>query len=307
MRFSAFLGLALASIWIVPSAAQAKINIFACEPEWAALAKELTGDAAVITSAADAQQDPAKVTVSDQLVAAIRKANLVFCSGEGMESGWLPALLAKTPNPSIQIGNSGNLMAADYVIPLDLPSGLSTDTSSDDAHADENVGGNPNVHLNPHNIMLVAEELQKRLSEIDPDNRALYDTRYNAFFDHWQDAMDRWEQQSAGLFGLTVATEDDSWAYLIDWLGLVNVGSVEANGAHPTAAQLKDLASEMKRRSARVILRTPFGSDSATKQLASETGARILVLPYTVGGDKDSDDLFALFDRTLSLLENLTS
>jgi zinc/manganese transport system substrate-binding protein len=291
----------------VPSAAQAKVNIFACEPEWAALAKELTGDAATITTAAGGQQDPAKVMVSDKLVAAIRKANLVFCSGEGMESSWLPALLAKTPNPSIKTGNSGNLMAADYVIPLDLPTGFIADTGSNDADATENVGGNPHVHLNPHNIMLVAEELQKRLSEIDPDNRALYDKRYSAFFDHWQDAMDRWEQQSAGLFGLTVATEDDSFAYLVDWLGLVNVGRVEADGPHPTDAQLKTLARKIKKRSVRVILRTPFDSNSATKRLADETGARILVLPYTVGGDKDSGDLFALFDRTLSLLENLTS
>ena len=307
MRFSAFLGVVLAAIWVVPSAAQAKINIFACEPEWAALAKDLTGDAAVITSATTGQQDPTKVTVNDKLVAAIRKANLVFCSGEGMESSWLPTLLSKTPNPSIKTGSSGNLMAADYVIPLDLPAGLITDAGSDDTSATENVGGNPHVHLNPHNIMLVAEELQKRLSEIDPDNRTLYDKRYNSFFDHWQDAMDRWEQQAAGLFGVPVVTEDDSFAYLIDWLGLVHVGSVEANGAHPTDAQLKSLAKEMKRRSAHVILRTPFGSDSATKRLASETGARILVMPYTVGGDKDSGDLFALFDRTLDLLEDLTS
>ncbi len=307
MRLSLVLGSALALAWAAPSAAHAKVNIFACEPEWAALAKELTGDAANITTAGTGHENPSNVQVTDELVAAIRKANLVFCSGEGMESAWLPALLAKTPDPSVQTGNSGNLMAADYVIPLDLPSGLLVDKELDDSTADANAGGNPNVHLNPHNIMLVAEELQKRLSEIDPDNRALYDKRYNAFFDHWQDAMDRWEQQTGGLFGLSVATEDNSWAYLIDWLGLTNVGTVEVDGAHPDQAHVNALIDAVKKRPVRVILRTPFGSDSATKEVAAATGAKILVLPYTVGGDSESSDLFGLFDRTLSLLENLTS
>ena len=308
MRLSLLiLSCVLASAWNVPAFAQGKIDIFACEPQWAALAKELTGDAAVITTAAGTREDPAKVQVTDKLVSAIRRAKLVFCSGGGMESTWLPALLAKTPNPSVQAGSSGNLMAIDFVIPLDLPATAPDAVGSANSPADAETGANPNVHLNPHNIMLVAEEFQKRLSEIDPDNRSLYEKQYNKFFERWQDAMDRWEQSTAGLFGLTVATDDDFLAYLVDWLGLTNVGTVEEDGAPPSKAHMKDLIETLKKRPVRVILCTPFDTSGAAKQLAAATGTKILVLPYTVGGDNESGDLFALFDRTLGLLETLNS
>jgi zinc/manganese transport system substrate-binding protein len=40
--------LTLASAAILPSAAHADLNIFACEPEWASLAKEIGGDKVTI-------------------------------------------------------------------------------------------------------------------------------------------------------------------------------------------------------------------------------------------------------------------
>ncbi len=313
MRLSIVFAALLAATWIVPAAAQAKINIFACEPEWAGLAKELTGKAANVVSAVDGQQDPRVVEITDKLVSEIKKANLVICSGSGLEDRWLPDLLKKTPNPSIQMGASANLMTSNYVIPLGQPATLEDETPAnspdqDTLDADAGTGGNPHVHLNPHNIMLVAEELQKRLTEIDPDNRSLYDKLYNSFFNRWQDAMDNWEQQAAGLFGVRVATEDDSWAYLIDWLGLVKVATIEDTpGKQPDAADVKVLIAKLKKRPVRAILRTPFGHDSATKEVSSAVGAPIMVLPYTVGGDKESDDLFALFDQTLKMLERLRS
>ena len=39
-------------------AANAALNIFACEPEWAALAQEIGGDEVKVTSATQAKQDP---------------------------------------------------------------------------------------------------------------------------------------------------------------------------------------------------------------------------------------------------------
>jgi zinc/manganese transport system substrate-binding protein len=318
MRSSVWIGAVLAVAWIGPAAAQSKIDIFACEPEWAALAKELAGDAAVITTAETGTENPRDVKVTDDLISAIKKAKLVICSGAGLEGTWLPELLKKTPNPSVQPGNSGNLMAADYVIPLDVSGELSEDeddtgtdiNSPDQANpdADAGVGGDPHVHLNPHNIMLVAEELQQRLTQIDPDNRSAYDKLYNAFFSRWQDAMDRWEQDAATLFGTPVATEDDSFAYLIDWLGLVKVAGIEAQpGVAPSKTRIDSLIAALKKRPVRAILATPFNSDPAAKTISAATGAPVLVLPYTVGGDKESPDLFGMFDQTLKLLEKTLS
>ena len=55
-KISLFLLLVLASNTI-----HAKLNVFACEPEWAALMEELTGEHAKVYSATTAFQDPHRI------------------------------------------------------------------------------------------------------------------------------------------------------------------------------------------------------------------------------------------------------
>ena len=68
------------------------INIFACEPEWGALAKEIGGSKVKIFSATHAKQDPHYIRARPSLIAKARKANIIFCSGAGLEVGWLPSV-----------------------------------------------------------------------------------------------------------------------------------------------------------------------------------------------------------------------
>ena len=52
-----------------------------------------------------------------------------------------------------------------------------------------------------------------------------------------------------------------------------------------------------------MIIRTPYDPDKASKWFSEKTGTRAVVLPYTIGGDSQSGDLFALFDRIIALLK----
>src|SRR5262249_14292395 len=85
------------------------LNIFACEPEWAALAQELGGDKVSAVSATTARQDPHRIEARPSLIARIRDADLVICSGSELEVGWLPLLLTQSGNARIQPGSPGYL------------------------------------------------------------------------------------------------------------------------------------------------------------------------------------------------------
>jgi zinc/manganese transport system substrate-binding protein len=61
--------------------ASAELEIFACEPEWAALADEIGGDLVTSYSATTALQDPHYIQARPSLIAKVRKADLVICSG----------------------------------------------------------------------------------------------------------------------------------------------------------------------------------------------------------------------------------
>ena len=99
---------------LTPLSANA-LNVFACEPEWGALVKELAGDIAEITVATTAFQDPHKLQARPSLIAAVRRADLLICTGAQLEIGWLPLLLRRSANPHIQVGDPGYFLAADFV------------------------------------------------------------------------------------------------------------------------------------------------------------------------------------------------
>src|SRR5437868_13726516 len=85
----------------------AKLNVFACEPEWGSLAQELGGDKVSIYSATTALQDPHRIEARPSLIARIRSADLLICSGSELEIGWIPLLLTQSGNPRIQLGSPG--------------------------------------------------------------------------------------------------------------------------------------------------------------------------------------------------------
>src|SRR5258705_11047516 len=97
MRKTFLLGLALLTgLSALP--AQAALNVFACEPEWAALAKELGGNDVDVYSASSALQDVHKIQPRPSLIAKYRQADLVVCTGSELEIGWLPPLGEKWNN-----------------------------------------------------------------------------------------------------------------------------------------------------------------------------------------------------------------
>lgn len=288
LSFITVLGL----LFSAPAYADSSVNVFACEPEWAALAKEIGGDKVDIFSATTAQQDPHHIRAKPSLIAAMRKADLVICSGSELEVGWLPILLQKAGK------NIQPLFAAELVPMLDKPSRL------DRAEGDIHPGGNPHLQLNPHNIALVAKELTTRLSQIDASHADIYQTRYDAFSRKWQEAIAKWEKSAADLKGIPVVVHHKSFTYFLGWLGMQEVGSLEPKpGIPPTTSHLESLLISLKNHPARVIIRTPYEPEDASKWLSEKTGIPAIVLPYTVGGNAQSGDLFSLFDYTIVLLK----
>ena len=169
-------------VLVTPCAASA-MEVFACEPEWGALVAEIAGDKANVTVATTAFQDPHSLQARPSLIAAVRRADLIVCTGADLEIGWLPLLLRRAGNPAIQAGNPGHFLAADHVRKLEVPKRI--DRTQGDVHSQ----GNPHVHLDARNIRRVAAALAERLAEIDPARAEEYGSRHGDFNERWERAM----------------------------------------------------------------------------------------------------------------------
>ena len=282
---------------LTPLSANA-LNVFACEPEWGALVKELAGDIAEVTVATTAFQDPHQLQARPSLIAAVRRADLLVCTGAQLEIGWLPLLLRRSGNPHIQVGDPGYFLAADFVRKIEIPKLV--DRSQGDIHPQ----GNPHVHLDPRNIRRLASALAKRLTEIDHSSSSVFESRLTDFQDRWSAAMLRWEDESAGLAGLRLVSHHRSFSYLAAWLDLDIVATLEPKpGIPPSGAHLARLLEQLTLDPPAGVIRTPYSNEKPSAWLSERLGTAELQLPYTIGGTDDVVDLFTLFDETIRLLK----
>lgn len=275
----------------------AALKVFACEPEWAALATELGGDMVDVYAATNALQDPHRIEARPSLIARARSADLVVCTGSDLEVGWLPLLFTQSGNAKIQPGQPGYFEASQAVARIEIP------TSVDRSMGDIHPGGNPHIHLDPRNVGKVAEALAARLAQIDAPNAAAYKSRLSAFLPRWQAAIERWQREGARLKGVPVVVYHKDLSYFIGWMGMREAGSLEPKPGLPaTPAHLAELVDRMKREPAKAIVYSAYNSAKAAEFLSSRTGIPVVMLPFTVGGSDKAKDLFALFDDTIGRL-----
>jgi zinc/manganese transport system substrate-binding protein len=277
--------------------AQAKLKVFACEPEWGSLVHELAGDKVDLDVATTALQDVHVIEAKPSLIAKVRAANLVVCTGAELEIGWLPMLIRQSGNASVATGTPGYFMADSQVKLLDKPS--SVDRAAGDVHPD----GNPHIQMDPRRILVVARTLDARLAQLDPSNAAVYQQRLDDFTKRWLPAMARWKTEAAPLRGRKVVVHHIAWAYLWDWLGMQQIGALEPKpSVPPTSAHLSSLIATTKSSNTLAIVRAAYQDPKPADWLSDRTGVPAVTLPFTVGGDAQSKDLFGLFDSTITKL-----
>jgi zinc/manganese transport system substrate-binding protein len=282
---------------VVTSSASA-LNIFVCEPEWGALVQELAGDKAESTIATTAFQDPHRLQARPSLIAAVRRADLIVCTGADLEIGWLPLLLRRAGNAKIQAGNPGYFLAADYVRRIEVPARI------DRAQGDVHPQGNPHIHLRPRNVERVADALAERLRQVDPANGGYYESRLHDFQHRWGDATERWEDRAAPLAGMRLASHHRSFSYLAAWLDLDIVATLEPKPGIPASgAQLAALLGQLTPHPPAGVIRTPYENEKPSEWLSERLGIPEIMLPFTIGGTSDSVDLFSLYDETMRMLE----
>lgn len=274
------------------------LSIFACEPEWAALAKTIAPSAEV-RSATHARQDPHHIDARPSLIAQLRKADLAVCTGAELEAGWLPTLQQRAGNPRVQDGAPGMLYAADHLKLIDPhPAGSPLEG---DVHA----AGNPHAQLDPRRLLHMAAVIAARLEQLDPAGKEGYRARLAAFQTDWQVRIAQWERRAAPLKGMKVAAQHSTFAYLWRWLGIELVADLEPKpGVPPTPVHLQKVLLAVRSAPPRAVVVSAYQDPRGVQWLAQQLGAgtTLLQLPSTVTQEPPADSLAGLYDLLIERL-----
>jgi ABC-type Zn uptake system ZnuABC Zn-binding protein ZnuA len=280
------------------SSANAAVKVITSTQDLAALVSEVGGDKVVVESLARGYQDPHQVEAKPSFVIKLHSADLLVVVGRELEVAWLPPLITQSRNAKIQPGNSGYLDASRTVRILDLPAGQITR-----AMGDVHPQGNPHYWLDPTNGRRMAKAIQDKLTEFSPSDAAYFAQRYADFDRRLAEAESRWKTTLAPFKGTKVVTYHRSWSNFAEAFGLDVVGYVEPKpGIPPSPAHQLALSVEMKRQNIKIIIVEPYFDLKTPNAIARDTGAKVLVVPPSVGGVKEAGDYIRLFDYDVSLL-----
>jgi zinc/manganese transport system substrate-binding protein len=276
---------------LIPFSLFAHLNIAVSYPYIGALTKAVGGDHVETVVLAKGNWDPHFVVPRPSLIAKMRRADALIMNGGQLEIGWLPPLIRRGNNPKVKPGSSTFLNLSHSVQLIDKPSDV--DRAKGDVHPD----GNPHFHLDPNNILLLAQRIRDFLSSIDSEHRGIYEKNYAAFAQSWQKNMARWKQKMAGKKGVKVIQFHDNLAYFNKAYDLVNIGTIEPlPGIPPSSKHTLELISLIKAEKPCCILHDVYHSTKTAEYISGKTGIKIIIMPHDIGALESVESLEGLFD-----------
>ena len=157
-----------------PAPAAPPIKVVTSLTTYGAIAREIVGDNGTVTSIAQGDEDPHFVQPKPSFVAVLRDADLFVTTGLDLEL-WVPPLLDRAGNRKVSEGGPGYVTAYTGIHLLEVPTSLSR--SEGDIHAD----GNPHIHTDPANAIIIARNILTGLRRVSPDNAATFTAREQDF------------------------------------------------------------------------------------------------------------------------------
>jgi zinc/manganese transport system substrate-binding protein len=293
------LGLVFALICPPISRAESKVRVMTATTDLASIAQEIGGDKVEVESIARGYQDPHFVDPKPSFLLKLSKADLLIVVGLELEIGWLPPLITQSSNPRIQVAAPGYFDASRFAKILELPTGQVTR-----AEGDVHPLGNPHYWLDPDNGLRIAKGIQNKLSEMRPNDSAYFSQRYHAFEQKLKQSEQQWQAQMKPYAGRKVVTYHRSWPNFAEHFGLNVVGYVEPRpGIPPSPQHTVELIGQMKRDGVKIIMVEPYFDLKTPNSIARDTGAQVVVLMPSVGGEKEITDYFKLFDYDIAKLK----
>lgn len=279
------------------SAAFAALNVLACEPEWAALAKQIGGEHVKVNSATTAFQDPHHIQARPSLIAKARKADVLICSGADLEVGWLPILLKKSGNPNIQNNASGHIMVTDHVELLGKLENVSR------AMGDVHGQGNPHVHLDPKRMLKIATVVAQRLAEIDASHAAQYQQNNQSLQTALTAMLDQLQPKVSKLKGQRWVVHHNNWVYLNEWLGLVQTATLEPKpGIPPTTKHLASLIESLSNNPVAGIAYGSYQPEKAARWLSKKVDTPVISMPYSIEDWQSEGSIVRWYQRLIDTL-----
>ncbi|MDP2897957.1 MAG: metal ABC transporter substrate-binding protein [bacterium] len=272
-------------------AAAEKLNVVASTLDMADIAKQIGGDRVSVDAISTGKYDLHFFDPRPSQVMKLREADVLIVGGLDVDI-WIQGLIDASRNNKVRFGAEGYVDPSDGVQPIQTPKGR-----IDGAMGDVHPYGNPHYWVTRENAHIVVENITKGLNRVSPEDAEYFGRNKEAYLKKLDQVYDGLHRKLELFKGTKIIQYHQSWDYFCSEFGLEIVGSLEPKpGIPPSASHLKQVVEAARREGAKLMLIEPYYPERPVQFVARETGAKVLRLPFYVGGRKG----------VVTFLDNLT-
>lgn len=304
-RYRRWLCIALTSLLMLSFAPTTvrKIRVVTTTNDLKWAAKQIGGEGVEVVALMHPLQNPHTVQPRPSFVVHLNRADILVRIGLDYEETWLPPFLDEARNSKVRRGGRGYVDASVGVPLLEVPQ-----TRITREQGEVHILGNPHYWLDPENMKIIAHNIAMGLKRIDPANANDYDRNLKRLKRELEELLDETQKMAAPLRGQKFVAYHTTWSYLANRYGFRIVGYLEPKpGIPPSAAHLADLIVRIKAEGVRVIIKEPFYESRKPEMVAQRTGATVVEVCPTVGGEQGTETYPKLIRHILTKLVKAVS
>ena len=184
----------------------------------------------------------------------------------------------------------------DFIMPMIKASGntrliiIRPNDTTPQIHSAHGTGVNSHTFISFTNAIQQTYAIQKALAALRPKDAAALQKNASEYARHLRLIKSKAAVQLAEAKITRVVTVHDGYGYLLQELGLEVAGVVQpAHGLTPSAAELRDMVSLLKREKIRVVFSEETFPPPLLKVLQDEAGVKVYLITHIASGAYTAD------------------
>lgn len=275
-----------------PLQSKDKIKAITTLTDLASLTQAVGGDRVEVEALVKGTQDPHQIEVLPSYMVKLRNADLFVIIGMDLEM-WAYPLRDGSRNAKLLLVDCSTNIER-----LEVPT-----YKVDPSHGDIHLYGNPHYWLDPENGKVIMQAIFEALVKVSPEDYAYFENNMKAYSQKLDEKISEWQTKAEILKGKQVIFFHNSWPYFNRRFGIEAANFIEPKpGITPSPSHTARLIQQVKDQGIKVIAKEPFFDDRVPKMISRETGAKLVVLPTSVGGVTGVKDYIGLFDYIVEAL-----
>jgi ABC-type Zn uptake system ZnuABC Zn-binding protein ZnuA len=241
------------------------------------ITRNIAGDRITVEALLPVGADPHAYQPTPQDAAKIAESRLLIVNGVEYEH-FLESLLENAGGERIVV------TASEGLEPRHMEEHEEEEEHAEEEEADEEHGheaGDPHMWLDPNLVVTYVGNIRDGLIEFDPEGEADYRSNADAYIVELQ-SLDSWIVEQVSQIPSErklLITNHEALGYFAERYDFTVAGTIIesfSSGASPSARQMADLIDQIETSGAPAIFLDASDSESLARQIADETGVRVV-------------------------------